>query len=130
MTPGGGLKTGENHADAARRELWEEVGVRDCELGPCVWTVQFRFRHPSGLIDQQERYFVVRLGSDAVDDANREALERSEILQHRWWTYGELQNARDDFRPRDLVALLPPVIAGDYPAVPIMTSVELSAKIA
>ena len=130
MTPGGGLKAGESHADAARRELWEEVGVRDCELGPCVWTVEFRFRHRSGLIDQRERYFVVRLGSDDVDDANREAPERSEILRHRWWTSDELQKAHGDFRPRDLVTLLPAIIAGDYPAVPILTSVERSARIA
>ncbi|MGE0159025.1 MAG: NUDIX hydrolase [Gemmatimonadales bacterium] len=130
MTPGGGVKAGESHAEAARRELWEEVGVRDCDLGPCVWTVEFRFRHQSGVIDQRERYFVVRLDSDHVDDAHREALERSEILQHRWWSSGELQRADGDFRPRDLASLLPAIIAGDYPAVPIVTAVERSASLA
>jgi hypothetical protein len=95
-----------------------------------VWTVRFRFSHQSGLIDQRERYFVVRLDSDDVDDANRETLERSEIQQHRWWSCGELQNAAGNFRPRDLAALLPDIIAGDYPAVPIVTSLERSARLA
>ena len=129
MTPGGGLKPGESHVDAARRELWEEVGVRDCEIGPCVWTVEFRFQHRSGLIHQLERYFVVKLGSDEVDDANREALERSEILRHRWWSCDEIERAREDFRPCDLARLLPPIVEGEYPAAPLPASVEKVALV-
>lgn len=129
MTPGGGLRAGESFIECARRELWEEVGVRDVELSPCVWTVQFKFAYQGEVVDQRERYFVVRLRSDEVDDANREASERVQILRHHWWTCSEIRDAPTNFRPRDLSSLLPPVIAGDVPVEPLNALVEASAVV-
>jgi 8-oxo-dGTP pyrophosphatase MutT (NUDIX family) len=129
MTPGGGVKPGESYVECARRELWEEVGVRDADPSPCVWTLRFKFEHRGEIIDQRERYFVVRLRSDDVDDANREASERAEILRHRWWACGEVQDAATSFRPRELASLLPTVIAGEMPTEPLCASVEASAVV-
>ena len=129
MTPGGGVEPGESIAEGAHRELWEEVGVRDAELGPCVWIVHFRFEYQKEIIDQREQYFVVRLRSDEVVDTNREASERAEILQHRWWTCTEIEEAHTDFRPRELAKLLPLVIAGEFSVDPVSALVEASANV-
>jgi len=46
--PGGGIHHGESSADAAKREAWEETGIREIEVGPCVWVreTQFTFGSP------------------------------------------------------------------------------------
>jgi TDG/mug DNA glycosylase family protein len=37
-TPGGGIEPEESDADALVRELAEECGLRDFDVGPCIWT--------------------------------------------------------------------------------------------
>jgi len=119
ITPGGGLEDSESFEEAARRELWEETGI-EAPLGPCVWLRRHVFEFGDVLLDEDERFFVARLPvGAAVSTANFMAHEHAFMLEHRWWTVGEIGGSRDWFAPRQLAALLPPIAAGEYPAEPI-----------
>ena len=129
MTPGGALKVGETYERAARRELWEETGLREVELRPCVWTVRFSFVHEGTVYDQRERYYVVRVDLLDVNRDNWEAAERVEIQAQRWWTVEEIAASDADFRPAELARLLPAIVAGSYPEAPLSASVEGNASV-
>lgn len=118
ITPGGGVRPGETPEAAARRELWEETGV-EAEAGPCVWQRRVTLPFGEHRLESRERYYVVRVETAEVVDDNWEPLERSMIVDHRWWSQAEIASSEEWFAPRHLAVLLPPVLRGEYAAAPI-----------
>lgn len=71
--PGGGVEHGESHEEAIRRELHEEVGLLDAEIGPPIWFRTHIVPLSSDFSGQQETFYLVRVkevtGSPAVGRA-------------------------------------------------------------
>ncbi|MFV0259334.1 MAG: NUDIX hydrolase [Acidimicrobiales bacterium] len=117
--PGGGMDPGESSADTARRELQEEAGILQAEIGPVVWTQQVQFTFAGLFFDQDE--FIHVAWSEQVELAppRLEAFEAMAFEEARWWTLDEVEGATGRFLPDRLPELLGDLVADRFPDPPL-----------
>jgi TDG/mug DNA glycosylase family protein len=117
--PGGGIEPGETDEHAIARELAEEAGIRDYELGPCVWTREHWFRMPKLYAGQRERIYLVRApAAEPRPELSWDALRAEGVTDVRWWTLEKLESGDEVFAPRRLPALVRELLAVGLPAEP------------
>jgi 8-oxo-dGTP pyrophosphatase MutT (NUDIX family) len=109
-TPGGGLETNESFEAAATREAAEELGVIGLALTP-LWKASAVFEAAGRTIEQEERFFLLRLDASVITADVEEAHQAEGILRARWWTMSELRATRDLIFPEDLVTRVATVVA-------------------
>lgn len=120
--PQGGIDKGETPRQAALRELEEETGLTDVLLGPCVWLREHRARLGGRWYAVDEQYFIGQVPRPVeIARTGWTDLELQELAECRWWSMDEIAASEDIFVPRRLAALLPPILRGEYPGVPIRT---------
>lgn len=112
--PGGGLDPDEDHEQAARRELREELGI-DVELGPWVWSRRETFPFRGVWIDQAERWFLAYTDDTEVAETSPDP----GMDQVRWWTLAELRETAERLAPASLADHLDALLTGGPPTSPI-----------
>lgn len=124
--PGGGLEPDEDAEDGLRRELREELGLVDVEIGPHVWTREHVIPMTTGHDGQRDHIHLVRTAHfDPVPEIGWDALRAERVHEIRWWTVDEIAAAATTawFAPRRLAELLRSLVDGGPPPVPIDTGI-------
>jgi 8-oxo-dGTP pyrophosphatase MutT (NUDIX family) len=113
FTVGGGLDPGETPTEGAARELYEETGLRvpPADLGEPVWHDVAEFPFDGRRYRQEQDFFLFRVDSWVVDDANFDDIERRSVDAHRWWSVEELLSTSEHFYPAQLPDLLTRLLA-------------------
>jgi 8-oxo-dGTP pyrophosphatase MutT (NUDIX family) len=117
--PGGGIDPGESSEDACARELYEETGITEFEMGPCIWTQHVEFDFGGYHFDSRERIHVARCDGGEYKPAHLEALEAAAFMGARWWTLEDLLASTEPVLPERLREYLPAIVSGELPAEPI-----------
>lgn len=128
FTPGGGVEGAETREEAALRELVEETGITEVELGPVLWRRRCSFPFAGRRWDQDEWYYLARtpLRADEVPGAvGLTELERRSVAGARWWTCQELTRAHETVYPTRLAELLRRLLDEGPPAGPVTLDTEI-----
>ncbi|WNZ08382.1 NUDIX hydrolase [Streptomyces sp. 11x1] len=129
FTPGGGVEGTETREEAALRELVEETGITDVELGPVLWRRMCSFPFAGRRWDQDEWYYLART-PEAHEEvvpvaAGLTELERRSVAGARWWTCGELARTHETVYPTRLAELLRTLLDEGPPARPVVLDTEI-----
>lgn len=119
VTIGGGIDSGESAQMAVRRELCEETGLRDVEIGPAVWTRDHVLIVRGEPLWLKEIFFVARTQATGWHTTGWTDLERDVVKELKWWSHEAIVESDETFYPAALKTHLQDLVQGAMPASPI-----------
>ncbi|HEY8571910.1 NUDIX hydrolase [Phenylobacterium sp.] len=123
FTVGGGLEPGEGVREAAAREILEETGIADFDVGPLVAVREgVMLLADDEPVLMKESYLVARCPGGEPVRHGWQPDEHDLIDDIRWWTHAELAATDERVFPPGLADLMGDVIAGRFPEAPIVIS--------
>ena len=117
--PGGGMDPGETSEQTAAREIVEETGITDFEMGPCIWTQQVQFTFAGMFFDSDERIHVAWCDGGEFAPRHLEYFEALAFRGARWWAPDDLLASEEVLLPPRMREFLTPIVNDEIPDAPI-----------
>jgi 8-oxo-dGTP diphosphatase len=105
-TPGGAIEPDEDVRAAVEREVREETGLADFEVGPELWVGEQTLTFNGVQTFTRERFFLVRTNGGAICRDGWTKLERQVMRNHRWWSVTELLASSETIFPANFGKLV------------------------
>ena len=99
--PGGEIEAGETEAEAAVREVREELGI-EVEVDGPVYVDKNQFLHLGEMQDNTDYFFRARCGREAPVLQGVTADEIAMMKEIRWWSAGEIEVSAERIFPEGL----------------------------
>lgn len=119
---GGFVDPGEEYAQAAVREAYEETRLPVIDLPRWVWTRERRMSWRGRDVLHKERFFLARTDRTEIDLSGLDEKERSWTRGHRWWRADEITASEERFEPQNLGMRLKALLHDGPPKEPIILS--------
>ena len=113
-TPGGGLNSGESFAEGAARELTEETGWTDVQLGDQVYEQEIVMGYGPEIVRQHECFFLATVAVRRREVIDVDGMHRADgIAAWHWWSLAEIDGTTEAIWPAELGTLI-----GNLPDTP------------
>ena len=104
FTVGGGIEPGETLEVAARREIFEETGFSEVEIGAVLWRDEQVHRDRKGRpVQIKATYIMAHCRGGAPSRDGWQAREREFVDDIRWWRIADLAGCQEPIFPPDLL---------------------------
>ena len=119
VTPGGTLYKNESFEEAAKRELFEETGLKSIEIGKLVWNRVHNLNWKGQDTKLIEKYYITHTDEMEIKLDNLTSNEKKVYRSHKWWVIEEICNSNEVFFPENIGQLLLDIINENMDSIPI-----------
>jgi 8-oxo-dGTP pyrophosphatase MutT (NUDIX family) len=107
ITPGGGVDPGEDHDQAALREVHEETGLVLDAIAPAFYAADFDADQRWHDYDTGHwEWYAVRVQPFTPATAGWTTAEQADVVEWRWLAPDELESTGHEYEPADLPELI------------------------